>query len=746
MSKEGYTDKKESINDMINSNFNKSQYSDEFKNEKFYAQNLYYLKQAFISDNKNNIKKFLASYFSNILFKVPQKFEEKLNCFYFDNEISTSPYEEKYIKANDYNFANMKEYLYKLYHLRFFDENFNLDKTYAQFDNYFSKFYPYPFSINLTPFTAPPDDAIYFNNGVISNNGNISLLNFNDILISNLNLLDFLIGYRQKKYVPVNFSIPSIFDDKILNNTQSYWDYLNESIYINESKYTMCASEIFPYFLNYDVNSIKKYNYLSRIKGNLYCFKAIYNSILSEKFRYKVAEEYIQSDKVIYLEDNLRATHQYTNIENIKNIDNDLKIRWVADEILNFSVSAFKGTLGTELLLTPFMMHKLFYFSKKRIVVNFNKYGIWEEFSRSSKDKSDLRLRLQTIINIMFSINLSDLDYHEISSKTILSNLTDRLLSCLDFYKDDKDLETFITSSSFAYINFKDFVFNLNTRCIYHKQNIFQVPNISFSTNMFTKYTLSNEEVNVNYSNLYNGLNFNKYIDEYYYEFDINKMDKYLEEHFCLDSKSSNKNLVSSYKFYYERFYDLYCKNQHNFDDDQEENLRKEENIPNLNSFEKFIKSEPFNYFIADEKNDSPLLDNPLTEKSVKDYLKSKGMVTSNQDVLNAYFNYCKNNNLEIDDFIKYYTDGKRQRDNTGQSTEFNKKLTSYFRDKNFFYDYKIKNYNIIEENIRKKVPLILKVTDGTVRGYLGFSLNDVTDDMQPVTTIVQNPNESNKK
>ena len=118
MSNEGYIDKDEFMDDIMSGNFNKSQYSDEFKNEKFYAQDLYYLKQAFISDNKNNIKKFLASYFSNMLFKMPKKLEEKLNCFYFDNEIPTAPYEEKCIKANDYCFESLREYLFKLYNLR----------------------------------------------------------------------------------------------------------------------------------------------------------------------------------------------------------------------------------------------------------------------------------------------------------------------------------------------------------------------------------------------------------------------------------------------------------------------------------------------------------------------------------------------------------------------------------------------------------------------------------------------------
>lgn len=752
MSNEGYIDKDEFMDDIMSGNFNKSQYSDEFKNEKFYAQDLYYLKQAFISDNKNNIKKFLASYFSNMLFKMPKKLEEKLNCFYFDNEIPTAPYEEKCIKANDYCFESLREYLFKLYNLGFFNENIDLDFIYKKFDFKYNN----PYTINLELFTAPPDDAIYFNAGMIYKNGMVSLMKDKHIVILGISLLNFIMGYREKKYVPINLSVIPTFDEKLLNFAPSYWEYLNESVYLNESKYTMCASEIFPSSINLDINSRKKYMYLSKVRGNLYCFKAIYNSILSEKFRYKVAEEYMKSDEVIYLEDNLRATHQYANIENIKSIDDNLKIRWIAEEILNFSISSIKGTLGTELLLTPFMLYKFLCFSQTRVVINFNKYGIWESFSRSAKDKSDLRLKLQTIVDVMFSINISDLDYHGISSRAIISNLLDRILNCLDFYKDEKSLKLFIKSSSYGYINFKDFVFNLNTGDIYHKQNILQDPNINFSTYNFTKYTLSNEELNVNYSNLCAGLNFDKYIDEYYYEFDINKMDEYLEEHFSIDDKSLSENIISNYKLCHQKFTKIYCNSQQeepisDLADQEDENLNKEENTytkqnkQKLNSFEEFLNSEPFIYFIADEKNDSQLLDNPLSEKSVKDYFKGKNIITYNQDVLKTYFNYCKDNDLEIEDFIKYYANSKKLRDNTGQSTEFNKKLTSYFRDKNFLCDKKIlenKNPNIIEENIRGKVPLIFKdQINSDAKGYLGFCLKNppVIGDTPSSTTPISN-------
>lgn len=175
--------------DIKNGDFENMNSSDDFKNEKMYAQDLYYLKQAFISNNKDNIKNFLASYFCNMPFKMPKKFEQQLNYFYFDNEIPTTPYEEKYIKANDYNFASMREYLYKLYQLGFFCKNINLDEMYAQFDDYFSQFYTYSFSINLEPFTAPPEDATYFNSGIIRNDGTISLFKDSYVLIPNLNLI-----------------------------------------------------------------------------------------------------------------------------------------------------------------------------------------------------------------------------------------------------------------------------------------------------------------------------------------------------------------------------------------------------------------------------------------------------------------------------------------------------------------------------------------------------------------------------
>jgi len=718
-----------------------------YRNERLYSQNLYYLKQAFLSDNKDNIAKFVTNYFRVIPFKAPKDMEDNLDFFYFCDETFKYPYEERYITANGYTFENIKDYLFTLNKFNYFD--IDLNEIYQKFEKHFEK--PFNYSLNMELFLRPAFDAIYFNMAKIFPNGKI-LLGLDKRNLEELDLLDFLIGYREKKYVSTNFSFDPSLDKTLLTNPSAYWDYLNESIYLNESKYTVCASTLFPFYLNLDNDSLKKQKYINSVMGNLYAFKAIYNSIMSEKFRNKVAYEYVKSE-AIYSEDNIKSVYGLNDIETLKSTDQDLKTKWVSQEILNFSENAIKGTLGTELLLTPFMLYKFVYFSKTRIFVNFNKYGIWEEFSKSAKDKSILRLRIQTIVDIMFSINLSDLDYKGISSKKIISTLLDRILGCLDFYKDEEDLELFIQSSSYDYINFKDFVLDLRTGETFEKQSILQNPDVNFATYNFTRYTLSNREVDINFNNLFYGLNFSKYIDKFYYEFDKREMDKYLEEHFTFSPSDETENndklnkslkkvrerIISRYDLCHKKFAKIYCSNQEENsndkeleNDDQEEDLTKDINTSEdkssepkpieVNSFEEFLNLNPFEYFLFDEKD--PFFKEPISEKSTINYFKSKNIYVSNKDSLDLYLKYCEINNLKIDKFIQYKNNGD-ERDERGQSTEFHKKLKRYFRQNGYFYEKDSQNPNILYDNLNGRIPLIFNVSNGNQRGYLGITISN---------------------
>ncbi|MGM9532200.1 hypothetical protein [Intestinibacter sp.] len=738
------------MNYMVNGDFEKLNSSDDFKNERMYTQDLYYLKQAFLSDNRSNIKKFVANYFFYDPFKIPKRLEANLNHFYFDNEAPVSnPYEERYVKSNDYCFKGMIPYISILNDLKFFDENINIDQILGQCQQFILNSNCQLFNLNpfmdssnkVNPFMDSFNNAKFFTNGIINKNATVSLYNNNVCVGNPINLSDFLVRYLKKEI----FSIPKqqelSIDPMLFEFPKSYWDYLNQSIYQNERKFTMCASVFFPIPLKHDLDSNKKRVYLNSAVANLYCFKAIYNSILSEKFRYKVAEEYMKSDEVVYLEDNLRSTYRYADSQTIKDdIDDNSKIRWVAEEILNFSVNSIKGTLGTELLLTPFMLYKFVYFSKKKIYVNFNKYGIWEEFSRSSKDKSDLRLRLQTIVDVMFSINLSDLDYHGISSKSIISNLLDRILNCLDFYKDEETLEAFVQNSSLRYINFNDFIFNLETGVPYSKLSILQDFNVINVISLSGRYDLANEEFDINFSNLCQGLNFNKCIDVYSSEFDISNMDEYLKEHFSIDSKNLNKRFVNRCKSLYEVYYRKYCeKQQTDFsiiesvcqkqDIYQNENESSISNESIIDSFEAFLESDSFNYFISDETTDSDFLSNPMSYDIILNYIKNKRFIVTNQEVLGAYLTYCKNNNLEIANFLIYKEDGNL-RANSDKSRAFQTKLKRFFKDKGYFYNKKSANEDpsALEDNIMKKIPIILEgsfyMKDTTTqKGYVGFSL-----------------------
>lgn len=740
-------------------NYLKSSQEDWDKQE-YYKKDLYWLKQDFLEDNKENIRSFLTNYYCRP-YQRPTEYEKGLENFcsrsYDNNSNPTTK-----IMSKVYSFTNLQEYLNNLFNINYFKKhNVTILGLFDKFQEEMER----ELRLNIDPF-APKKFifSLYFDEGTISRDGLLTLYKQKSIVKENLLLEDFIRGYVRKEYIPTNFEFIPYFNPN-LNNPISYWDYLNESIYAYQNIYTQCgALSIWNPQVNSDSNTFKKNVYINTATANLYCFKALYNCILSKKFRRYLAKEYVDSH-IIYSEDKFREVYGESTagtIQAIKEVPDEIKVLWTEEEILSFVKSSIKGSLGIELLLTPFMLYKFIYFSKQKVFVNFNKYGIWEEYPKS-KDNIDFKLVIRNIVDIMFSINLSDLDYHGISSKAIISNLSEKILSCLDFYKNEASLEEFIQTAVTRYINFKDFIFDLNSGQIFFKCNISHCTDLIQTTYSYTNYTLNDTILDINISNLFNKLNFYRYIDVSFAEFDINQMDLYLSEHFEFDPKSEVKQdkhtetrqkfILNNYKLCCEKFTKIYCHNNQEEDtsSDQLENGNLNSDTPITNSFEEFLKSEPFTYFLADDNNDSKFLENPLSDNNILTYFKNQNFKATNQLILDAYTNFCKNNNLEIESSIEYKKDGK-PRDLMGKSQEFHKKLTNYFKEKNYFFNHKDltknENPNLLEDNIRSQVPVVLKDSDGTERCYLGFCLKPLseknlsTTDTTTTSASINNGNE----
>lgn len=741
-----------------------------------YSKELYFARQNFISNNKENIKKFVMNYFC-LNPSLIKKYEKDLNKFYFSEGDNFFPKSSRRILVGNYEFEEFINYFSVLNNLNYFDQN-----TKSKFNFIIKDFKKYQRELmqksNINKLSDIDLNNVYFDFGEINKDGTICLFNKNEIC-KKVDLLTFLKGYEDGHFSPIDYNdCEAMIDNILMENPRSYWEFLNESIYVRESLKTNC----FIYPLYFDMTNVtsKKNKYIQLSKGNILCFKVLYNSIVSQKFRNFLAKKYVESYMLSTNDVFGLAENKDEEDYNIFKIDESfldslpekIKIKWVSDEILNFAKTSIKGPLGIELLLTPFMIYRFVYFSKQKIFINFNQYGIWEEF-RKSKEDNLLKTKIRNIVDVMMSVNLSDLDYYNISSKSIISSLIDRILTSPDFYKEEQNLEFFIQSAACNFINFRDFIFDLTKGDISFKSNILQNIDVSRSVREYNNFSYTNEQF-VCLDLLFYGLNFYRYIDIPFSQFNINDMDKYLLEHFKFDLKKEKKHIknkhddiradiIANYDNCYQKFSKMYESLQEDINDDNVENIKEnqEQNpienfVSNKSSVQLFLEQDLFDFFIVDNDN---TFNNLVSFVNVKKRLIDLKYVVQNNDLLKLYKKYCEINNLEIDRNILFNKDNTKK-DKRHQSSEFNTILINYFREKNYYYDTekqsKNLNQNIIQENLNNKIPIVFKGTLKNNRCYFGFKLKPLVDNTsievdsdtydKDLDTIIENSSISEKQ
>lgn len=740
--------------------------SDEPFYRDIYSRDLYFAHQNFVSNNRENIKKFVMNYFCSSSSLI-EKYEEGLNEFYFGKGDKLFPKVDRPILTKNYKFENFVEYFSILNKLNFFEQNIKLkfDSIIKDFKNYKNEFIE---KLNLNKLSDVELDNIHFNFGKVNKDGTVSLFNQNR-LCEKIDLLTFLKGYEDGTFSPTDYEDPDMFESVINNmlikNPPSYWEFLNESIYVRESLKTTCF--MYPVYPDKVNVTYKKNKYIQSFNGNILCFKVLYNSIVSQKFRDFLAEKYVESYMV-----SANDVFKLTENQNEKDYDpvkidesfldslpKKIKIKWVSDEILSFAKTSIKGPLGIELLLTPFMMYRFVYFSKQKIFINFNQYGIWEEFGKS-KENNLLRLKIRNIVDIMMSVNLSDLDYYNISSKNIISNLIDRILTSPDFYKEEQNLEFFIQNAACNFINFKDFIFDLTKGIPYLKNNILQYENINNSVKEYNNFSYTNEQF-ICLDLLLNGLNFYRYIDIPFSKFNINNMGEYLLDHFKFDPKQEAKceknkhdsiraDIIASYDNCYQKFNKIYESLQEDVNVENIESTKENQNqspiensYSNESSLQLFLEQDLFDFFITD---DTKVINNLISFVNVKNHLIDLEYIAKNSELLALYEKYCEINNLEIDRNILFNKDNTKK-DKKHQSSIFNSIVINYFQEKKYYYDTekesKNSNPNIIQENLINKIPIVFKGTLKNERCYFGFKLKPLE---KKVSSDLSSNNSNNKE
>ena len=96
-------------------------FEEDYYKQEFYKKDLSWLKQDFLEDNKENIRSFLTNYYCR-QFQHPTKYEKGLEKFSFAKSDPRFPTPERGVISKGYSFANLKEYLIKLFDLDYFKD------------------------------------------------------------------------------------------------------------------------------------------------------------------------------------------------------------------------------------------------------------------------------------------------------------------------------------------------------------------------------------------------------------------------------------------------------------------------------------------------------------------------------------------------------------------------------------------------------------------------------------------------
>lgn len=133
-------------------------------------------------------------------------------------------------------------------------------------------------------------------------------------------------------------------------------------------------------------------------------------------------------------------------------------------------------------------------------------------------------------------------------------------------------------------------------------------------------------------------------------------------------------------------------------------------NLEEVDSFDLFIQSEPFEYYRG-------IFDEFTTPKVIEDRMQSSNYVVPNKCAFNAYKEYCNKHDLKL-----LECDGTENE----QSSRFHARLIAFFRDKGWYF---INNNGMdmdkVLDNFKNMNPVIFKLGSNNPC-YYGFRLKEV--------------------